>query len=388
MSPEPSSGEGEARSSRRITSLAIAALKPYEPGKPIEEVERELGVKHAIKLASNENVWGPSPTAIEAARSALDKLWMYPDAASHALRSDIAAFHGVAMNQVVVGNGSNEIINMLVRCFVQPGQSVASSGGSFVAYKIGAQSHGHRYIESPLGPDYGYDLDALLTTIEDTTRLVFIANPNNPTGTLISQARLNAFLVALDMREWGPQGPPIVVLDEAYVEFIDPRERPDAPDSFAVFRARPRVVLLRTFSKAYGLAALRVGYAICEPDIADYLNRVRDPFNLNVMAQVAGRAALADQAWMRDCVGQAIAQRVVVSAALTAMGLAVVPSQANFVLFDLGRNAKEVNDQLMLRALIARPVGPSGLPSHLRVTVGREHENERVLEALRVVLGG
>ena len=371
-----------------LVGEAIAGLKAYEPGKPIEEVERELGVKDALKLASNENVWGPSPLALVAAKEALSKLWLYPDAASFALRQALAAFHGVTMPEVVVGNGSNEIIGMLVRCFVHDGQSVASSAGSFIAYKIGARSHGRRYIEAPLGADYGYDLDALLAAIDESTRLVFIANPNNPTGTLIGDGALRAFMRALDDRPWGPAGPPIVVLDEAYVEFIDRGERADAPDSLAIFRARPRTVLLRTFSKAYGLAALRVGYAVCEPDIADYLNRVRDPFNLNAVGQAAARAALADVAWTRTVVAAAVASRVALSAGLRGLGLAVVPSQANFVLADVGRNAKAVNDALMKRAVIARPVGPSGLPSHLRVTVGREHENERVLEALRVVLGG
>lgn len=369
-----------------LVSDAIAQLKAYEPGKPIEEVERELGVKDALKLASNENVWGPSPKALAAAQEALGKLFLYPDAASYSLRHDIAAFHGVTMPEVVVGNGSNELIGMLVRCFVQDGESVASSAGSFIAYKIGARSHGRRYVESPLGADCGYDLAALLAVIDETTRLVFIANPNNPTGTLIGKEALSAFFEGLDRKPWGAAGPPIVVLDEAYVDFIDHAERADAPDGMAIYRTRPRVVLLRTFSKAYGLAALRVGYAVCEPDIADYLNRVRDPFNLNVVGQAAARAALADVAWTKTVVAAAIASRRWLSDALHGLGVVVVPSQANFVLSDVGRNAKEVNDALMRRAVIARPVGPSGLPNHLRITVGREADNVRVIEALRAVL--
>jgi len=371
----------------RFVSDAIAQLKAYEPGKPIEEVEREFGVKDALKLASNENVWGPSPRALDAARDALGKLWLYPDAASFALRQDLAASLGVTKAEVVVGNGSNEIIGMLVRCFVQDGQSVASSAGSFIAYKIAARSHGRRYVESPLGSDFGYDLDALLAVIDETTRLVFIANPNNPTGTLIGRDALAAFIEALDKKSWGPAGPPMVVLDEAYVEFVDRGERPDAPDSLAIFKTRPRVVLLRTFSKAYGLAGLRVGYAVCEPNIADYLNRVRDPFNLNVVGQAAARAALADTRWTDRVVKAAVASRAALSDGLGGLGLAVVPSQANFVLAGLGTDAKRVNDGLMRHAVIARPVGQAGLPNHLRVTVGRDEDNAKLISALRAVLG-
>lgn len=374
-----------------LVSEAIAGLRPYEPGKPIEEVERELGIKDALKLASNENAWGPSPGAIEAvmravteAPSGVSKLALYPDAACFALRADLARHHGVPMERVVVGNGSNELIGLLVRAFVQPGQSVATSAGSFVAYRIAARSHGHRFIEAPLGADLGYDLDALLEAVDQTTRVVFIANPNNPTGTLVGHDALARFMAALDDKVSGPGGPPLVVLDEAYIDFVD---RADAPRSLELFGARPRTVLLRTFSKAHGLAALRVGYAICEPDIADYLHRVRDPFNVNALAQVAARASLADAAWVRGTVEEARVERAWLERALGELGLDVVPSQANFVLADLGRDARAVHEALMRQGVIARPVGPSGLPNHLRITVGRRFEMERCVEALRVVLG-
>ena len=376
---------------RGLVCEAVAALKPYEPGKPIEEVERELGVKDALKLASNENAWGPSPRAIEAAVAAIapqpgavSKLALYPDAACHALRADLAAHHGVPMSEIVVGNGSNELIGLIVRAFVQPGESVATSAGSFVAYRIAARSHGHRFIEAPLGADFGYDLDALLAAVDESTRVVFIANPNNPTGTLIGHAALARFLEALDKRCAGPAGPPIVALDEAYIDFVD---REDGPRGLELFRARPRTVLLRTFSKAYGLAALRVGYAICAPDIADYLHRVRDPFNVNSVGQVAARAALGDLDWVRSAVAEARGERAWLELALGEMGLAVVPSQANFVLVDLGRDGRQVYEALMHQGVIARPVGPSGLPHHLRITVGRRFEMERCIQALRAVLG-
>jgi len=376
---------------RGLVHEAIAGLRPYEPGKPIEEVERELGVKDALKLASNENAWGPSPRAIEAALRVItpgpdggSKLALYPDAGCYALRADVAAHHGVPMDHVVVGNGSNELIGMLVRAFVQPGQSVATSAGSFVAYRIAALSHGHRFIEAPLGADLGYDLEALVDAVDETTRVVFVANPNNPTGTLVGHAALERFMAALDDKITGPAGPPLIALDEAYVDFID---REDAPRSLELFAARPRTVLLRTFSKAHGLAALRVGYAICEPDIADYLHRVRDPFNVNAVAQAAARAALADSGWVRSTVEAALGERAWLERALREMGLGVVPSQANFVLVDLGRDARVVYEALMRQGVIARPVGPSGLPNHLRITVGRRFEMERCIAALRVVLG-
>lgn len=274
---------------------------------------------------------------------------------------------------------------MLVRCFVRPGQTVASSAGSFIAYAIAARSHGHRMIEAPLGRDAGYDLDALVDAVDETTRVIFIANPNNPTGTLIGGAALSRFLARLDAKVGGgPAGPPIVVLDEAYVDFVD---RGDAPDGLAVWRARPRTVLLRTFSKAYGLAGLRVGYAICGAEVAGYLNRVRDPFNLNAVGQAAARAALADRGWLAEVVRQTIASRQALGAALEGLGLTVVPSQTNFVLVDVGQDAVAVNDRLMRRGVIARPVGGAGLDGHLRVTVGRPEDNRRFIEALTSVLG-
>lgn len=366
----------------------IQGLRPYEPGKPIEEVERELGVVGALKLASNENAWGSSPAALDAANNALAKSHLYPDAACWSLREALATRLGIGMGELVIGNGSNELIGFLVRALVKPGQSVLSSAGSFIAYKLSTLAHGRRFVEAPLGADLGYDLDALVAAADATTKLVFIANPNNPTGTLLGRAALLRFFEALDRKCAGnPDGAPIVVMDEAYVEFIAP-DRDDVAQGLELYRARPRVVLLRTFSKAYGLAALRVGYAVSEPAIADYLNRVRDPFNVSTVGQAAALAALKDEAWMRGTVAETLAERTRVSAALADLGLGVTPSQANFVLIDLGRDARGVNDLLMRRGIIARPMGPAGLPHHLRLTIGRPHENDKALAALAAVLGG
>jgi len=376
----------------------VRGLRPYEPGKPIEEVERELGVVGALKLASNENAWGTSPAALEAAKNALGRANLYPDAASWSLREALAARLGVGMGQLVIGNGSNELIGLLVRALVKPGQSVLSSAGSFIAYKLSTLGHGRRFVEAPLGEDLGYDLGALVAAADPTTKLVFIANPNNPTGTLLRRSALSRFFEELDRKCAGnADGAPVVVLDEAYLEYIEPGLE-DVAEGLELFFARPRVVLLRTFSKAYGLAALRVGYAVCEAEIADYLNRVRDPFNVISVVQAAARAALMDEAWVRETVAETVSERARVTAALTAMGLGVTPSQANFVLIDLGagpagegdveRDARAVSDLLMRRGVIARPMGPAGLPRHLRLTIGRPRDNDKALAALAVVLAG
>jgi histidinol-phosphate aminotransferase len=367
-----------------LVSDAIAALKPYEAGKPVEEVERELGIKDALKLASNENAWGAPPAALEAARQSLAHLETYPDAASFHLRTALAAHHGLDRDHIVVGNGSNELIGMIVRVFVEPGERVASSAGSFIAYRIAARSHGHAFDESSLGPDMGYDLDALASVVTADTRVIFIANPNNPTGSYLTHDRLAKILTDIDARDY-PKGPPLVVLDEAYVDYVD-RDEKDRNSGISIFKTRPRVILLRTFSKAYGLAALRVGYAICEPEIANYLNRVRDPFNLNVVGQAAALAALTETAWVAQTTRSVITERRRVAEHLVAMGLEPVPSEANFILVHVGQDARALNDRLMRQAVIARPMTPAGLPEHLRITIGRPEDNDRMLEALARVL--
>lgn len=366
---------------RRLVSETLLNLKPYEAGKPIEEVERELGIKNPVKLASNENAYGPSPKALEAARAVLGKLHLYPDAAAHELRHALAQRLGVDPAWIVLGNGSNELLALIVRTFVQGFDNVVGSAGSFIAYKIVTRAADRTYREATLGADLGFDLDEMAALVDDQTRVVFIANPNNPTGTFISKDALERFIEVVDQKA-GPEGPALVVLDEAYLEFVD---RADAPDGLDFLKRRSRTILTRTFSKAYGLAGLRVGYAVMDGELAGYINRVREPFNVNLVAQVAARAALDDEAWVRETTAQIRADRVKLATALTELGLNVTPSQGNFVLVEVGDSAR-VHQALMRRGFIARPQGASGLPRHLRVTVGKPDENAGFVRALDDVL--
>ncbi|MCC6622756.1 MAG: histidinol-phosphate transaminase [Deltaproteobacteria bacterium] len=365
---------------RSFVSPTLFALRPYEAGKPIEEVERELGIKDPVKLASNENAWGPSPKAVAAAQGALASLHLYPDAAGFALKAALARSLGVDPATLVLGNGSNELLALIVRTFVQPGDNVVGSAASFIAYKIVTRAVDREYREVPIGPDLGFDLDAMAAAVDARTRVVFVANPNNPTGSFITRADLDRFLADVDRRA-GPDGPPLVVLDEAYLEFVD---HPAPPDGLAVFRARPRTILTRTFSKAYGLAGLRVGYAVVEPETASFLERVREPFNVNLVGQVAARAALDDEEWVAATARRVREERTRVTAALEARGLRVTPSQANFVLVEVGDGAATY-DALLRRGFITRPMAAAGLPRHLRITIGRPDQNDGLIAAFDAV---
>jgi len=364
-----------------LVSSEIESIRPYEPGRPIDEVRRELGIDDPVKLASNENAWGPSPRAVEAIARAAAEVHLYPDGGAYHLRQAVAARLGVDPAQIVFGNGSNEVLELVVRAFVQPGQNVVASEVSFIAYKLLTLAAGRELREAPLGPDMGYDLDAMLDRVDDRTRVIFLANPNNPTGTVIGRDALARFLAAVDARCGAD--PPVVVLDEAYLEFVD---RPDHPSALAILAARPRTVVTRTFSKAYGLAGLRCGFGVTSPRLADYLNRVREPFNLNSLAQVAALAALADEAHLAEVVRATRAGRHALTSALAARGLRVVPSEANFVLVDFARDGLALHERLMRAGVICRPMAPYGLSTWLRVTVGRPEENQRLLDALAATL--
>ena len=364
----------------------IRKLRPYEAGKPIEEVQRELGLTDIVKLASNENPFGPSPRVLEALAAAVhrsDRLFLYPDAAVAETRGAIAAFLGIDPQWVVVGNGSNEILALVVRTFLQPGENVVTSLGTFPAYGLLARAHGAELREAPLGPGFAYDLQAVAHFVDRNTRVVFLANPNNPTGTAFGHAALTAFLAAIDAQA-DPARPPIVVLDEAYFEYLD-RETYGG-DTLALVRARPTTIVARTFSKAFALAGLRIGYGVMHPALAAFVSRVREPFNVNALAQVAARAALEDLVWTRAHVAIACSERTRVMGELTTLGLTVVPSEANFVFIDLGRPGVPIFQALLRRGVIARPTAAGGLPDGLRVTIGRPDENTRFLEALSAVL--
>jgi len=356
----------------------VASLTPYVPGKPIEEVEREYGVTKVAKLASNENALGPSPRAVEAARAAAAKVSLYPDGAAFLLRAALAAKLGVEPREVFVGNGSNELIELLVRTFVLEGEEVLTSAQSFIAYKLAAQAHGRTLVEAPMKARFHYDLDAIKKLLSRRTKLVFLANPDNPTGTWFSEQELLPFLDAVPKDT-------LVVLDEAYVEFVD---APGFQDALALRRKYPNLVVLRTFSKIYGLAGLRLGYGIARPEVVEYVDRVRAPFNVNLVAQAAGVAALDDAAHVELSRALVREERPFLAEGLKALGATVVPSQGNFVFAEFpGRPGKELFEALLHEGVVVRPMGGYGFPAAQRITVGLRVENQRCLAALAKVLG-
>lgn len=356
----------------------VQSLQPYVPGKPIEEVEREYGVRDVAKLASNENALGPSPLALVAAREAAAKVHLYPDGSAFHLRNALAAKLGVEPREVFVGNGSNELIELLVRTFVLEEEEVLTSAQSFIAYKLAAQAHGRTLVEAPMKGRFHYDLDALRKLLSRRTKVVFLANPDNPTGTWFGEQELLPFLDAVPRDT-------LVVLDEAYVEFVDAA---GFQDSLALRRRYPNLVVLRTFSKIHGLAGLRLGYGLARPEIVEFLDRVRAPFNVNLVAQAAGVAALGDDEHVRQSRALVHGERPRLAAGLAALGATVVPSQGNFVLADLpGRPAKELFEALLREGVVVRPMGGYGFPNAVRITVGLRTENEKCLAALKKVLG-
>jgi histidinol-phosphate aminotransferase len=356
----------------RVTP-GIEALSPYEAGKPLEELARELGIEDAIKLASNENPLGPSPLALEAARRAIGEVHRYPDASAYRLRERLAALHRVAMDEVIHGNGSNELIELAIRTFTTPAQHIVFGEPAFVMYRIAAMAHGVRFSAVPLA-NLTHDLEAMAAAVEADTRLLFIANPNNPTGTHVSRAAIERLLRSLPEQV-------IVVMDEAYFEYAD---APDYPNSLELRGLHEQLLVLRTFSKIHGLAAMRVGYGIAPAPIVDYMNRVRAPFNVGSIGQAAALAALDDTAHVEQSQRTNREQRVLLAAGLERLGLVPAPSQANFVYVECGRPARPIYEQLLRKGVIVRPFG--GLPAALRITVGTPAENERLLSALGTVL--
>jgi histidinol-phosphate aminotransferase len=353
----------------------VERLVPYSPGKPLEELERELGIKNAIKLASNENPVGPSPKAVEAMRAHAAEVHRYPDAATFALRGDLAAHHDVHMDEIVLGNGSNEIIDLICRTYAGPADHGVIGVPSFVCYHLGLTAANVPFDAVPLREHLYWDLDAMMEKVRPETKLLFVANPNNPTGTHVGKEALSKLL-----RELPEQV--VAVIDEAYVQFAD---ADDYVSALELRDLRERLLVLRTFSKAYGLAANRVGYAIGPKHVVSYLNRVRAPFNVGTLGQVAARAALTDQAYVDDYVEMNAEQRARLTEELTGLGLTVAPSQANFVFVDFGRPNQEVYDRMLRMGVIIRPM-PAPVDTWLRVTVGLPEENDRFLGAVRELL--
>ncbi len=353
----------------------IQALRPYVPGKPIEEVQREYGLADVIKLASNENPLGPSPRALEAIQSALSGLALYPDGACHTLVQALARHCEVSPEQLIVGNGSDEIIHYLGLVFMAPGVEVLSAEPTFVQYAKAAYLNQAEYVAVPTR-NHGYDLEAMAERLSERTRLVFIANPNNPTGTMLGRAELERFLDRCPEQT-------IVVMDEAYYEYVDD---PDYPHSLDYVRQGRNVVVLRTFSKIHALAALRVGYGIGRPEIIRALHQVREPFNVNTVAQAAALASLQDAEQVEKSRRANAAGRDYLYGEFGRLGLECVPTQANFVIVDVRRPSAEVTEALLRRGVIVRSGHQLGLPSFLRVTIGRPHENERFIRELEAVL--
>jgi histidinol-phosphate aminotransferase len=345
----------------------------YEPGKPIEYVARELGLdpERIIKLASNENPFGPSPQAVDAARRALENSELYPDGGCFELRQKLAAKWGLGAEQFVIGNGSNEIIELLGHAFLGIGDEVVMATPAFVVYKLVTLLFGAKAIEVPLR-DWTHDLPALARAITPRTKLVFVCSPNNPTGTANSAAELLAFARALPEHVIG-------VFDEAYAEFVE-----NAPDLRPLIAEGRKVVCLRTFSKIYGLASLRVGYGYASADLCALLNRVRQPFNVNAIAQAAAVAALDDHAFAARCAHENRSGLAQIERGCRALGLEVVPSAANFMLVKVGDGIR-VFEALQRRGVIVRPVKSYGLPEWIRVTVGTDEQNVRLLSELNAI---
>ncbi len=359
-----------------LTAPGVRGLQPYQPGKPVEALEREYGVTNAVKLASNENPAGPSPKVTEVVWRAVGDITRYPDGNGFGLKHALAGHLGVEAAQITLGNGSNDVLELVARTFASPGQGIVYSEHAFAVYPLAAQAVGARGVAVP-AREWGHDLAAMAAAVDETTRVVFIANPNNPTGTWVTREALAAFLDAVPDTV-------IVVVDEAYFEYVDLAEYPDAV-SWLV--RHPNLVVTRTFSKAHGLAGLRVGYAVSSPEIAELLNRVRQPFNVNSLAQCAAVAALGDHDYVVQSRELNRAERARLCRALDDLGLAYIPSVGNFVAVDVGGPAAAVYEALLRRGVIVRPVAGYGMPSHLRVTVGLPGEDDRLLDALAASVG-
>jgi len=352
----------------------ITNISPYLPGKPIEETRRELGLKDIIKLASNENAFGPSPRAVEAVKKNLFKLNRYPDSQSFYLKKKLAKSLGLDSSNIVMGNGSDELIDVLIKTFVEPEENIVTSDTTFLEYGIIARINGRKIITAPM-KYFKYDLVAMKKKINQSTKMVFISNPNNPTGTYVNRYELEDFLRDLPEKV-------ILVLDEAYDNFIDVD---DFPNSLGYLRNK-NVIVMKTFSKAYGLAGLRVGYCLGRPEFTAYMERIRQPFNVNLLAQAAAAAALDDKNFLRKTREKILAGKNYIYDSLNKLGIAYVPSVANFVLINTGRDTIAVFKDMLKFGVIVRDMKQYGLKNFIRVTIGNRQENERFVRVLKKIL--
>jgi len=364
-----------------LAAPGVRLLQPYQPGKPVAELEREFGIRNAVKLASNENPLGPSPRAVAAAQTVLQDITRYPEGSGYLLAQRLAEHHGIERDCITLGNGSNDVLDLVARVFLTPAHAAVYSQYAFAVYPIAVQAVGAQARVAPAhdgsrGPAYGHDLEAMARLVDADTRLVFIANPNNPTGTWLAAAELEGFIAALPAHV-------LVVVDEAYFEYV---AHADYPDTSRWLQRFPNLIVTRTFSKAYGLAGLRVGYALSHPGVAALLNRVRQPFNVNLAAQAAALAALDDHEHLDRSIRSNHEGMFQLLTGVRQLGLGCIESAGNFLAVDTGRSGIEVYNALLQEGVIVRPMANYGMPNHLRVTIGSTAENERFLAALQKVL--
>ena len=360
---------------KKLVNKGIDGLSPYEPGKPIEDLERELGIKNAVKLASNENPVGPSPKIIDSIEKIVKETHRYPDGNATRLKAKISRKFNILENQVTVGNGSNDIIEFVARSFLGPNDSAVYSEHAFAVYPIVVRAVGAMGIEVP-AKSFSHDLEAMLDSIEENTKLIFIANPNNPTGSFIEQSELLNFLEKVPEEI-------IVLLDQAYFDYSS-FETSDL--EFDVLERFPNLVISRSFSKAYGLAGFRVGYSVSSIEIADYLNRVRQPFNANSLALYAAEIALDDDQFIKKCLELNFEQKQILFNGLQASGFECLPSGANFISFDCGEDSNDAFNKLLLEGVIVRSLRVYKMPNFLRVSVGLPEENLTFLEKIKSTL--
>ncbi len=360
---------------RSLANDYISNLTPYQPGKPIEEVERELGIHSIIKLASNENSLGASPNAMLAAQNALLKSHIYPDGGCYELKKALAHFLNVPAYQLTIGNGSENILEIIINAYLSKNDEAVISQYAFLTIPLLIKRHGAKIIEVP-AMNYGHDIKSMIASVTEKTRIIFIVNPNNPTGTYTSQADLKLLLESVSQKV-------LVVIDEAYSEYITQQ---DYPNTLELLSKYPNVIVTRTFSKVYGLAALRLGYAVASLEITDMLNRARLPFNVNSIAAAAGIAALSDQDHVARTVQMNDSGLRQLEDGLNRLKISFIPSVCNFITIDVQAHASDIYQKLLALGVIVRPLSAYGMPTHLRVTVGTQPENERFLETLHQIM--